>query len=579
VKSKNAGRFRLHIRVFPGPWGLVVAALWASGLVCAVLVLCFYPARADEVSLKSGEKIEGKIVEETDDYIRLEIEGKAGKGSRRINRSEIASIEKKKTPREEFTDRFLAISSDDAEGFYKLGVWAKKKGLVEQANLAFDKALEVNPEHLKAGMERGLIFIDGRWQSAADFQARADAFYRQKKYAEGAKILEGLINQPADKLNSLVRKQVLLNLCKYYEALGRWQDALDAYDRVMKFHPTKEERFLIQAKKRIISEHMDGKFNCAFDKTLFKDQKQQKAAHLLGEQPLSRPDVMRFALRMEARKIIEEAEKIAARAREEEENDPEAADKLYEEAYQKALEADILVPDISKQARLSMVLARCRMLDAQAARQQKVVQQDVGYTARTQSYPGDRVKADQYLAKVRRLYDIYRKKLELLRPFVREAAKEINKTVQGYDKAENLLLRAEEMRQALCDADEIETLRQEASRAAAKATASDPHKHRDYGVNEFKGSSGLYEFKDKGELWRTRSDYCIKYCDEALEKYARILQLMRKYPNLYSREMYYVKLDMDKVLTLKARAVIDRGRKGTDRYPGRSGLRWPIRWR
>jgi len=135
-----------------------VASMRGILLSAAFLLLIPPSALADVVYLKSGSKMEGKVTD-MGDYIILE----AGSMRTTIKKEQIVRIEKKKSPTEEFEEKLRAVPKDDAEAFYKLGLWCLSKKLSGNATAMFEKAIAINPDHEGARRKLGYTRKGNRW--------------------------------------------------------------------------------------------------------------------------------------------------------------------------------------------------------------------------------------------------------------------------------------------------------------------------------------------------------------------------------------------------------------------------------
>lgn len=129
------------------------------GIVLAAVLLAS-AARGDVVHLKNGGTLEGQVTLTQDGaIIRLPV------GEVRVSSDAIARIEKKETPLEEYLKRAAAIKEDDAEGHYKLGLWAQGAGLKAQAKDEFAKTLALKPDHEGAHQALGHRKVNGQWMT------------------------------------------------------------------------------------------------------------------------------------------------------------------------------------------------------------------------------------------------------------------------------------------------------------------------------------------------------------------------------------------------------------------------------
>ncbi len=137
------------------------------GLTIAALLLAA-AARGDVVHLKNGGALEGQVTVTQDGaIIKLPV------GEVRVSNDAIARIEKKETPLEDYLKRAAAVKEDDAEGHYKLGVWAQTVGLKPQAKDEFSKTIALKPDHEGARQALGYRKVGGQWMTLEqEMQAR-----------------------------------------------------------------------------------------------------------------------------------------------------------------------------------------------------------------------------------------------------------------------------------------------------------------------------------------------------------------------------------------------------------------------
>ncbi|MEW6355571.1 MAG: tetratricopeptide repeat protein [Planctomycetota bacterium] len=532
-------------------------------LFCILGLLC-RDLSADVVYLKDGSKKEGKILERSDKEIILEIQVKGLKASVRIPMDKVASIEQKRSPVEEYAEMAASLSPDDAEGFYKLGMWCEEKKITDKAEECFRKAIEISPTFEDAGIKLGLVRVDRKWHTVDEIRSMAGAQFRAKKYEAAAKLLEHLRPLPATRMDSITKRRVLMDLAPCYEGMGNWQQAIDIYDEVVKCASQKADIALARVRQGILAGNPDGTFDCPADLSLFKSVKDQRAANLLGKQSLTRPEVMDFAVRAEANKIIQEIKEGMAKAAEQSRFNPEEANVFYAQLTALACQADYLVPDISKPVRLQIALTRDKLLDIVAAKYMKEIQADPGYN-KAQEYPGKLEQAQAYIRKIDELTALYQEKIDMLRPFSEQASKPVDAALKELEKAEDLKRKATEAVGQLMDYEEIERLEETIAANYAKAKAIDPcSRDFKYGYDAFKSADGLYHFVDDGKEWRKRSESCIRYCEKALDASKKKLELCRKYPTQYRAQISQCKADMIRIYELMMRTIANRDCKGDD---------------
>jgi hypothetical protein len=130
-------------------------------------------AFADEVFLKGGGRLSGKIVSRTATTIEVDV----GAGKIGVPASSVLRIEEGRSPLHEFEDRAGKLAAGDVDGWIALGDWAKARGLSSQAREAYHRALAVSPLDPRANAALGNVQVDGRWMSE-------DESYRARGYVE-----------------------------------------------------------------------------------------------------------------------------------------------------------------------------------------------------------------------------------------------------------------------------------------------------------------------------------------------------------------------------------------------------------
>ncbi len=126
-------------------------------------------AFADTVTLKSGKKINGKVVERTKDYVKIEIEGITVT----YWRDEIENvIEDKSTLSQELISE---DKQESLEGEYRKKVFQYiKEQNYEEANKYLKKILELKPDSVYAHINLGFSYYRlGKFEEALDNLKRA----------------------------------------------------------------------------------------------------------------------------------------------------------------------------------------------------------------------------------------------------------------------------------------------------------------------------------------------------------------------------------------------------------------------
>src|SRR5262245_16327963 len=114
---------------------------------------------ADEVYLKGGAALSGRIVEETEPMVSVDI----GEGVVGVPRARVERIEKKRSALDEFDERLSRLHADDTAGWRTLGRWASQQGLSAQSRRVYEHVLTIAPDDPEARQALGFVMIEGRW--------------------------------------------------------------------------------------------------------------------------------------------------------------------------------------------------------------------------------------------------------------------------------------------------------------------------------------------------------------------------------------------------------------------------------
>lgn len=132
----------------------------------AVLLLLAAPALADVFQMKDGSTLEGEVLRTFADGDRVDRwEIRTVKGVRILPAADVRQRREGggPWPWREFEDRFAFVDRADAEDNFKLGVWARERGLEAEAIRAFLRAVEADPGHAKARTALGHQKVGEKW--------------------------------------------------------------------------------------------------------------------------------------------------------------------------------------------------------------------------------------------------------------------------------------------------------------------------------------------------------------------------------------------------------------------------------
>jgi hypothetical protein len=140
------------------------------------ILLAFLPAaagEADEVYLKGGGQLSGKITSRTATKIEVDV----GAGKIAVPVSSVLRVEEGRSPLHEFEERAGALAASDVDGWLALGEWASARGLSAQAREAYNRARSASPSDPRANAALGNVQLDGRWVSE-------DEAYKARGYVQ-----------------------------------------------------------------------------------------------------------------------------------------------------------------------------------------------------------------------------------------------------------------------------------------------------------------------------------------------------------------------------------------------------------
>jgi len=140
-------------------------------------------AGADDVFLKGGGKVSGRILDRTATAVVVQV----GAGNVTIPLARVLRIEEGRSAIKDYYDRAGRLAPDDVAGWKELGAWAAGAGLATQSREAYERVLAQSPQDADANRALGRVELNGRWVSEAES-------YRQRGYLQ----LDGQWVTPAE---------------------------------------------------------------------------------------------------------------------------------------------------------------------------------------------------------------------------------------------------------------------------------------------------------------------------------------------------------------------------------------------
>lgn len=133
---------------------------------CVLLVCLFLPCsvallRADDVYLKNGGVLSGKVV-----YGKDKIYLEQADGVITLEESNVLNVEERRTLLHEFDERFSELNKNptvSAAEFTHLGDFAHRNRMRSRSITAYKKALQLDPGFEAAGIALGYRLVKGKW--------------------------------------------------------------------------------------------------------------------------------------------------------------------------------------------------------------------------------------------------------------------------------------------------------------------------------------------------------------------------------------------------------------------------------
>jgi len=189
----------------------------------AAWLLFFLPAlvRADDVYLQGGGVLSGRIVEQTETMVTVNI----GDGLIGVPPSRVERIVRGRSDLDDYDQRASRLDPEDLKGWRSLGRWAAEQGLSKQSRGAYEKALALAPDDPEARQALGFVRIDGQWLTEEEsYQARGYVKY-EGEWMTPAEAQRAQASDAADQARRNAELRAIDAEIKASEAQARAQEA------------------------------------------------------------------------------------------------------------------------------------------------------------------------------------------------------------------------------------------------------------------------------------------------------------------------------------------------------------------
>jgi hypothetical protein len=136
-------------------------------------IVCGATAFADEVYLKGGGKVSGRITQRTATSVEVEV----GAGRITVPTTSVDKIVEGRSALDGYHERAGKLAPSDRDGWAALGRWASDQGLSSQSREAYHRVLAIDPNDAEANAALGNTQVNGRWLTE-------DEGYRAKGFVQ-----------------------------------------------------------------------------------------------------------------------------------------------------------------------------------------------------------------------------------------------------------------------------------------------------------------------------------------------------------------------------------------------------------
>jgi hypothetical protein len=192
-----------------------------------LVVVLAVPAAADEIVLKNGARIEGRVVEAGNEVTVV-----MDAGTITFKRSQVVKIILSPSVLQEFDEKVKQLKADDKDGRYKLALWAKQRELDNRAKRLLEEIVVLDPDHAGARGELGYVKHDGRWMTEDEKRAAEGFIHFRGAWVKQAEA-EAVLQREADRATKYAIESEMVSAQKaLLEAQADYERAKAESERV-----------------------------------------------------------------------------------------------------------------------------------------------------------------------------------------------------------------------------------------------------------------------------------------------------------------------------------------------------------
>ena len=124
-------------------------------------------AVADDVHLKDGRVLRGKVTEEKTRYLVVDRDRKYV-----IKKSEVVQLKRAESFMDTYERKLEALPEEDAEAIYEFGRWLDANDWKTRGQRAYEAVLDIDPDHRGARRALGYRLYEGEWVSPRELNIR-----------------------------------------------------------------------------------------------------------------------------------------------------------------------------------------------------------------------------------------------------------------------------------------------------------------------------------------------------------------------------------------------------------------------